>query len=230
MKMHEQQSGIVGVEMYKAIVFDLGGTLMEYVGMPLNWSEYYICGFEKVNEIVRLNLSENDLRESVNKLKSYNPRTSKREYEIKPENIFNDVIANWGETPDINKVIEIFFEGLSLKANIYEYSIELLKKCRNSGFKTACLTDLPNGMPDYIFKPAIERLLPYFDLYVSSQICGARKPNKGGICYIADVFEIREAEILFVGDEEKDFLTARNAGCDFVYIGDFLKNEKMLHL
>lgn len=46
---------------------------------------------------------------------------------------------------------------------------------------------------------------------------------KGGICYIADVFEIREAEILFVGDEEKDFLTALNAGCDFVYIDDLIK-------
>ena len=69
-----------------------------------------------------------------------------------------------------------------------------------------------------------------FDLYVSSQICGVRKPNKGGICYITDAFEIREAEILFVGDEEKDFLTALNAGCDFVYINDLIKNEKILHL
>lgn len=194
--------------MSKAIVFDLGGTLMEYAGMPLNWSDYYICGFEKVNEILRLNLSESELQESANKLKSYNPRISKREYEIKPEIIFNDIISNWEKRPDTNKVIEIFFKGLSLKADIYEYSIGLLEKCRNLGFKTACLTDLPNGMP---------------------QICGMRKPNKGGICYIADAFEIQEAEILFVGDEEKDFLTALNAGCDFAYISDFLKSEKILH-
>lgn len=212
--------------MSKSIVFDLGGTLMEYVGMPLDWSDYYICGFERLNEILKLNLSENDIRESVNKLKSYNPRTSKREYEIKPEVIFDDVISNWRKKPDTNKVIEIFFEGLSLKANIYEYSAELLKKCRNLGYKTACLTDLPNGMPDYLFKPAIEKILPYFDLYVSSQICGVRKPNKGGICCIANAFGILEAEILFVGDEEKDFLTALNAGCNFVYMNDFLKNEK----
>lgn len=203
---------------------------MEYVGMPRNWSDYYICGFKKLNEILEFNLSESDLQESANKLKSYNPRISKREYEIKPEVIFNDVISNWEEKADVNKVIEIFFDSLRLKANIYEYSIELLKKCRNLGFKTACLTDLPNGMPDYIFKPAVEKILPYFDLYVSSQICGVRKPNKGGICYIADVFEIREADILFVGDEEKDCLTALNAGCDFAYISDFRKNEKILHL
>lgn len=29
----------------KIIVFDLGGTLMEYRGMPLNWSDYYEKGF-----------------------------------------------------------------------------------------------------------------------------------------------------------------------------------------
>jgi putative hydrolase of the HAD superfamily len=28
------------LEKYKAIVFDLGGTLMEYEGMPLDWSDY----------------------------------------------------------------------------------------------------------------------------------------------------------------------------------------------
>lgn len=139
--------------MTKAIVFDLGGTLMEYAGMPLNWSDYYICGFKNLNEILKLNLSEHDLQESADKLKSYNPRISKREYEIRPEIIFNDIISNWREKPDTNKVIEIFFEGLSLKAII-----------------------------------------------------------------------------LFVGDEEKDFLTALNAGCDFVYINDFLKSEKTLYL
>lgn len=66
---------------------------MEYVGMPRNWSDYYICGFKKSNEILEFNLSESDLQESANKLKSYNPRISKREYEIKPEVIFNDVIS-----------------------------------------------------------------------------------------------------------------------------------------
>lgn len=51
--------------MLKAIVFDLGGTLMEYAGMPLNWSDFYIGGFEKLNEILKLNLSENELQDSA---------------------------------------------------------------------------------------------------------------------------------------------------------------------
>lgn len=212
--------------MVKSIVFDLGGTLMEYTGMPLNWSSFYIRGFEKTNEILRLNLPESTIIQSVNKLKSYNPRTSKREYEISPEDIFADIITSWEKKPDLVAVIQTFFNSLNLNAHIFEYSKELLQECHDLGFKIACLTDLPNGMPDYIYKPTIQELLPYFDLYVSSQTCGWRKPNKGGISYIANAFEICEAEILFVGDEEKDFLTSVRAGCDFAYIHDFLENRK----
>ncbi len=35
----------------KAVVFDLGGTLMQYVGMPYSWVEYYRQGLELRAEI-----------------------------------------------------------------------------------------------------------------------------------------------------------------------------------
>ncbi len=211
--------------MVKALVFDLGGTLMEYRGMPLNWSDYYIIGFERVNETLGLNLSERELQEAAAILTSYNPRISRRQNEIEPTVMFSNVIANWKNKPKVNEVITIFFEGLSLKADIYDYSAELLKKCKNAGYKIACLTDLPNGMPDNLFKAAIAEIIDYFDLYVSSQSCGVRKPDSGGLSQIARIFHISESEILFIGDEEKDLLTAQNAGCDFIYMKDFLSTQ-----
>ena len=39
-------------------------------------------------------------------------------------------------------------------------------------YKVACLTDLPNGMPDNMFLNAIKDMVDLFDLYVSSQSCG----------------------------------------------------------
>ena len=42
----------------------------------------------------------------------------------------------------------------------------------------------------------------------------------------AIVFDLGGTLMEFV----KDFLTALNAGCDFVYINDLIKNEKILHL
>jgi len=209
----------------KAIVFDLGGTLMEFSGMPFNWNDYYILGFEHVNQYFDLNLADCELRESAEILKSYNPRISKREIEIDPEVIFCDAIKNWRIKPDISGIINIFFAGMQLKANIYDYTVGLLKKCKDSGFFVACLTDLPNAMPDDLFQTAIREIKEQLDLYVSSQSCGVRKPNKGGMCMIAHAFHIETSDILFVGDEEKDHRTAMNAGCEFIYIKDFLQRK-----
>ena len=209
--------------MQKVIVFDLGGTLMEFKGTPLNWSDYYYDGFTRVNNIFRLDLSENDLQKSVEILKSYNPRINGRENEISPEIIFSYAIADWNVKPNIENVIVEFFNGLNLSAKIFDYTVDIFNRYRNLGYKIACLTDLPNGMPDSMLKSAISEIMDLLDLYVSSQSCGVRKPNKKGLLIIAEAFGVDISELLFVGDEEKDRMTAQNAGCEFVFIDDFLK-------
>lgn len=208
--------------MQKVIVFDLGGTLMEYKGMPLNWCDYYYKGFGKVKDTYGLELSEIELQKAAEILKSYNPHISGRELEIAPEIIFSECIANWKNKPNIENVIDAFFEGLSLSAEVSDFSVALLHKCKSHGCKIACLTDLPNGMPDSMFKKAIAEIIDLFDLYVSSQSCGVRKPNKEGLLLIARTFDVDVSELLFIGDEEKDYMTALNAGCNFMYISDFI--------
>ena len=162
--------------MTKAVVFDLGGTLMEYKGMPLNWEGFYYQGFQNVNRRNHLNLSEEDV----------------------------------------------------LEAHTFEYAEETIGQCRRNGVHVACLTDLPNGMPDRIFRSAVISIEPLLDLYVSSQICGARKPSGKGIEYIAAYFGIEVPEVLLVGDEKKDEETAVNAGCGFMYIGEFLNRYGLI--
>ena len=99
-------------------------------------------------------------------LKCYNPRISGREAEIAPEVIFSEAIANWSCKPCIEKVIDDFFAGLSLDASIFDYSVDVINSCKKKGYKVACLTDLPNGMPDNMFKNAIIDIINLFDLYV----------------------------------------------------------------
>ena len=195
---------------------------MEYKGMPLNWCDYYYKGFGKVKDTYGLELSEIELQKAAEILKSYNPRISGRELEIAPEIIFSECIANWKNKPNIENVIDAFFEGLSLSAEVSDFSVALLHKCKSHGCKIACLTDLPNGMPDSMFKKAIAEIIDLFDLYVSSQSCGVRKPNKEGLLLIARTFDVDVSELLFIGDEEKDYMTALNAGCNFMYISDFI--------
>lgn len=65
--------------MIKAVVFDLGGTLMEYKRMPLNWEEFYYKGFQNVGTANGLNLTDEEITRATEILKSYNPRNSGRE-------------------------------------------------------------------------------------------------------------------------------------------------------
>ncbi len=207
----------------KVVVFDLGGTLMEFKNMPPVWIDYYKIGFENVSNEYGLDLSDDDIAKSVEIMKAYNPRINYREKEISPCDIFKDAVSDWNTDLDINSIIESFFDGISLDTDIYDYAFGLLDDYKSKGYSIACLTDLPNGMPDYIFKKPLEKLIDKLDLYVSSQSCGFRKPNKFGLQFIADYFGVNTKDLLFIGDEEKDRLTAQNAYCSFMFIKDAVK-------
>lgn len=208
--------------MKKAVVFDLGGTLMEFKNMPLVWIDYYKIGFDNINEKFKLDLSDDDIKKSVEIMKSYNPRINYREIEITPTEIFTKSTSHWNINLDIESVIDCFFEGINLETIIYDYAFDLIDDYKQKGYSVACLTDLPSGMPDYIFKKSLQTLIDKFDLYVSSQSCGYRKPNKFGLQYIADYFDVDVKSLLFIGDEEKDKLASQNALCEFMYIGDVI--------
>lgn len=204
--------------MVRAVVFDLGGTLMEYGGMGLSWVDYYPAGFQAINEHFGCGADGEAFSRSVEIMRQYNPRVSHRETELAPEYIFEEALAHWPHNPPAAECAEVFFGGLDLKAEIYPDTLPTLKKLRESSIKTAALTDLPNAMPDSLFQKDIGPILAYLDLYVSSASCAFRKPHKHGLQMIAEAFCLPMSQLLFVGDEEKDRQTAENAGCLFSQI------------
>jgi len=187
----------------KVFVFDLGGTLMEYKGMPYSWIDYYENAFEAVDADFGLGLSKEDIRISCEILKSKNARVVYREVEYTPAEIFAAATGHWRKKPDTDAVIDSFFNGIELDPAIYDDAVDCLEWLRGKGVKTAALTDLPTGMLDEIFKKDISALLGHLDLYVSSLTCGFRKPNKNGLLYIAEYFNACIRDLIFVGDEEK---------------------------
>lgn len=208
---------------YKIIIFDIGGTLMEYVSMPLSWIGYYKQGFENINCKYNLNLSDKSISDSVEIMKSLNPRINYRENEIEPCIIFHKSTQHWGCNLAIENIIDAFFEGLNLKTRIFDYTLPMLSSLKKEGYILALLTDLPSGLPDEFFKRGIVPIIENCDLYVSSQSCGFRKPNSYAVNMISAKYGVSVDEILLVGDEEKDRITAQNAGCDFIWINDFIR-------
>lgn len=204
--------------MEKVVVFDLGGTLMEYAGMPLSWLAYYPQGFAAVNQALSLGLIQEEIDRSVQVLKRYNPRYFPREEEIPPEKIFGDAIRHWRKKPPVDQVIAQFFQGMQLSPRIYEDTTPALSLLKEAGYGIACLTNLPSGMPDSLFREGMQDLTEKLEYYLSSELCGFRKPHPAGLHRIAQEWKVPVESLLFVGDERLDMETAENAGCSFARI------------
>ena len=202
----------------KVIVFDIGGTLMEYKNMPLSWLDFYKDGFRYVCSELSLNITENDIDKSFEVLKSYNPRINPREVDVTPEVIFGEATAHWQGAFTLSDVINKFYESMDLTAYIYPETFDFLDKLKAEGYIIAALTDVAIGMPDELHKSYFLELLPYFDMYVSSISCGYRKPNPKGLSDIAENFGVTSYEMIMIGDEEKDIKTAKRFGCKSVLI------------
>lgn len=199
-------------------VFDIGGTLMEYRNMPNVWLEYYQKAFEHVRKTLCPWLSDEDIAVSLDILRSYNPKVKYREVDYTPEKIFSDVTKHWKTEFELSKVIDAFFSSMKLTPYIYPETVSVLQKLKVGGHIIATLTDVATGMPDELHKSYFTELLPYFDLYVSSVSCGYRKPNPKGLRDIAEHFGAAADDMIFIGDEEKDIMTAKRFGCRSVLI------------
>ena len=135
----------------KVVVFDLGGTLMQYVGMPHSWEDFYFKGFEEIIRKFRYPISQEIVEKSFQMLKEFNPRINYREVEYSAEYIFAKILEQWHMDIPVQSCIETFWSGLQLNAVIYPETINVLQKLKEKGYTIAALTDLPSAMPDVIF-------------------------------------------------------------------------------
>ncbi len=212
----------------KVAVFDLGGTLMEYTGMPRSWADYYYQGMEAIIRKFNCDISRELVEKSIDILRGFNPRINYREIEYPAQYIFAKVLEPWNVDIPIQSCIETFWGGLELKVEIYPDTIHALQELREKGYVIATLTDLPSAMPDDFFKRDIWELMEYFDYYVSSDVAGYRKPNCRGLEMISERFATPIEELIFVGDEEKDRETAHRANCKFIWIQRREKDEERI--
>ena len=112
----------------KITVFDIGGTLMEYVGMPNVWLDFYPKAFEHIR--TKLSLTDGEIARSLEIMRSYNPKVNYREIDYSPEKIFGDVVAHWQCDFELGDVISAFFESMHLTAYTYPESIAALKELK----------------------------------------------------------------------------------------------------
>ena len=68
--------------MIKVAAFDIGGTLMEYKGMPGVWIDYYENGLRAIRDKMLPKLTDSDIKAAVTILRGYNPTVKYRDMSV----------------------------------------------------------------------------------------------------------------------------------------------------
>lgn len=204
--------------MLKAVVFDIGQTLVEY-NKPLNWSELYRPAFESVADKCGYTFSNRHYEHAVQVLTQYNTRLHPRDREVTSGRIFSEILSGM-EIPmeDMERVKFHFYSYFRQDASVFPEVEETLKGLSDKGILLGTLSDVAYGMDNIYALEDISGIMKYIDYPFTSNDTGYRKPRAEGLTFLAEKMKIAVKEMAFVGDEEKDILCAANAGAYSILI------------
>jgi putative hydrolase of the HAD superfamily len=208
---------------WAAIGFDLGDTLCEYVGVPLDWERQYPVALAAVAQVCGVELSPALLHSGVQLLSRYNtrrtPRPEEREYTA--EHIFRQLLDGWGAPPEnLARCISTFFSHFRQTLRVFPDALRTIARLTEMAVSTAVLTDVPYGMPKvFVLADLAAAGLPFpDDLVITSTDVGYRKPNPAGFAAVARRLGISCDRLVYVGNELKDVIGGNRAGCHTVLL------------
>ncbi len=204
--------------MIKAIVFDIGQTLVHYP-FPLNWSALYRPAFEQIAKEYGLNLKEAEYEYIGNVLAKYNTRINPREKEVSSTEIFTEILDGIPVSESYLECIKKgFYSYFRSEAQLYPEVEKTLAEIKERKFRTGTLSDVAYGMDNIYALDDIKNIRQYIDFPYTSNDTGYRKPSGKGLRMLADKMNLAVSEMIFVGDEKKDIECAHNAGAKAVLI------------
>ena len=204
--------------MYKAVIFDIGRTLVKYKN-PLNWSKLYRPAFQYVAEKCGYHFTEEQYLHAGNVLTKYNTRINPREHEVSSTQIFTEILDGMGvPQTELEQVKHHFFSYFRQDISLYSEVEETLEVLVDKGIVIGTLSDVAYGMDNEYALEDIAAIRKYIDYPLTSNDVGYRKPSTKGLEMLAAKIQIDISEMIFVGDEEKDIICANNAGAYSVLI------------
>lgn len=212
--------------MFKAVIFDIGQTLVEY-NKPLNWSSLYRPALEYVADQCKYKLSERQYEMAIEVLSKYNTRINPRDYEVSSDAIFSEIMCLL-DLPlnQLSGVKYHFYSFFKRESRLFSDVEETLSILANRQIIMGALTDVAYGMDNEYALEDISAIKKYIAYPITSIDVGYRKPRIDGLVLLAEKMKVNPSEIVYVGDEEKDMLCANNAGVFSVLIN---RGEEIKH-
>jgi 2-haloalkanoic acid dehalogenase type II len=207
----------------KAVLFDLGGTLIYFDG---NWAEVAeAANRELYHHLRRQGLQVEAkvfLNEFRNRLEEYYLQRDNEFIEYTTTHVLRTLLADLGYP-------ELFPEGLAPALKVLysvsqahwkpeEDTLPTLEKLSRAGYRMGVIS---NASDDADVQRLVDNagIRGYFDFVLSSAACGIRKPNPRIFEMGLERWGLAPHEAVMVGDTlGADILGARNAGIDSIWI------------
>ena len=208
----------------RAVVFDLGDTLVEYEGIPLSWGEHYPEAIKCLAAHLELAPSDSQFDSASKALSRYNTRNYPRERECDFSEILYAIREGLGDDSG-DEVCAIgaaraFFKIFRQRLCCFPEVSGSLGRLKKSGVLIGVFTDVPYGMPRELVIEDIESsgLLEFIDIVVTSGDCGWRKPSRRALESVCIELGCSSSDVMYVGNEAKDVEAASRFGCGSVLI------------
>ena len=135
------------------------------------------------------------------------------------------------KTFDYSACLEYYYDHISEFAVAYKEPVEVIKKVRSLGLKTAIVTNTnPSRVASQKKKIEALGIGGLFDAVVISGEFGIRKPEREIFDHAAALLGVKNEECVFVGDDpESDIRGALNAGMEAVWVDVWQSAEDFSH-
>jgi len=205
--------------MFEGVGFDLGETLVEYEGVPLDWQREYPRALAAVALLWGGSLTAAQVEAGSAVLRRYNTRFAPRRREVESATVFGEVLAALGVPAEdarllLDTAADAFFGVFQRRARAFPDAGATLAALAAAGTSVGILTDVPYGMPRRLVLRdlSVAGLDALASRTLTSVEVGVRKPDTAGFEALARRLRCPASATLFAGNEEKDVLGAKAAG------------------
>ncbi|GAA5007271.1 HAD family hydrolase [Acinetobacter puyangensis] len=203
----------------RAILFDLDNTLTHRGKSIRRFSEYF-------SQVYQTDLVQIDI-DVIEKIIHRIDQGGYPKVELLTHKTIGHSVAyalvqelHWQRKPDLDELAELWFTQFGLCAVLMAGAEQVLQQLKSQGFKLAIVS---NGGHATRLK-IIEGLgiQHYFDMIVSSESVGIKKPAPGIFQYVANNLQVLPQQCLFIGDHPvNDIFGARRAGMHALMLQGF---------
>lgn len=211
--------------MISAVVFDLGGTLLDFSPDRLPWLEWERAGL--ANAYAYLSACGYQIEERpligafIDELPERWERATQGGENLRLGAVMREACAACGVEPtedEISEAVAHYIEPLDARVTPYDDTVDTLERLRDAGYRIGLVSN--TMWPAKYHHLELQRfgLQPYFDHTAFSSDVGIWKPQPGIYLLSLDALGVAAAEAVFVGDmPAHDIVGAKQVGMRAVY-------------